>query len=163
MADDVLLVAVDFTGGANEVVEQAVVLATRLGARVVLQHAVQLPTGVEPRARVGLQTALQALITDAERELGRLSEVFVRAGVQVSTRVDPGQAVKAILDAARSEHPMMIILGTHGRTGLARAVLGSVAEEVLRHADVPVLTIRALHPSAQRTQTEERISAEADG
>ncbi|MEZ4390622.1 MAG: universal stress protein [Polyangiales bacterium] len=62
--------------------------------------------------------------------------------MRAESRVVFGHPAATILEVATREGADMIVMGTHGRTGLARAMMGSVAEEIVRHADVPVVTVR---------------------
>ena len=80
--------------------------------------------------------AAQAYIHDVARR-------FAGRGAKVHGRVVSGPAAQAILDAAKEEGATMIAMATHGRTGLARFALGSVAEKVIRASDVPVLVVRS--------------------
>ena len=64
------------------------------------------------------------------------------AHVQVETRVSEGDPARTIVDTARQVAPVIIVIGNHGRTGLSRLLMGSVAEYVVRHAPCPVLTVK---------------------
>jgi nucleotide-binding universal stress UspA family protein len=79
---------------------------------------------------------------DAEAYLGRLGAEMRNSGVRAHTRVRRGEPVEEILAAAREEAVDLIAMTTHGRTGPARLLWGSVAEGVLRHAPVPVFLLR---------------------
>lgn len=57
-------------------------------------------------------------------------------------RREPGHVVEQVLAVAKAENVRIVVMGTHGRTGLNRVMVGSVAEEVIRHATVPVVTVR---------------------
>jgi nucleotide-binding universal stress UspA family protein len=74
-----------------------------------------------------------------------MAEAAQRYGARASAKVliQPTVVADIILDAARSQGAELIVMGTHGRTGVMRLLLGSVAERVLRHADCPVVTIHA--------------------
>ena len=78
----------------------------------------------------------------ARHYLGELAATMERKGVRVQARVRRGRPVDEILAAAREEGVDMIAMTTHGRTGPGRLLFGSVAEGVLRHADVPVFLMR---------------------
>jgi nucleotide-binding universal stress UspA family protein len=86
---------------------------------------------IEAAARHRGQTQLDGLVAKAKR-----------AGVRARALLLYGVAVDRILRAARSRRADMIVIGTHGRTGFARFVLGSVASGVVTHARCPVLTVR---------------------
>ena len=79
--------------------------------------------------------------TAGERGLERLAARARRHGLRVSTRLEVGAPASAIVRAARKERAAMVVLGTHGRTGLPRLLLGSVAERVIRTARCPVVTV----------------------
>lgn len=169
--NDKLLVAVDYSGCAWEVVAEAAHLATRLDAEVIMLHVVHVPEGVGPdtvlHAGGDLEgvSALQALDADAKTELRALAAAFEDQGVEVRVEIRHGDAVEGILAAAREHEPTMLLTGTHGRTGVRRLFLGSVAEEVIRRAPCPVLTVRTLdeeaHPGLSRVQS--TVATEADG
>ena len=74
--------------------------------------------------------------------------------MRVKTVVRRGDPVNEILGAARDERADLIAMATHGRTGPARVLLGSVAESVLRHSDVPVFLLRQTEKDVMRRFTE---------
>ena len=79
----------------------------------------------------------------AERELTEfVSRLSIRDDIEVNQRLEAGDVDSTIIKLAQNEHFDMIVMGTHGRTGLAHLLMGSVAERVLRVAPCPVLTIR---------------------
>ena len=77
------------------------------------------------------------LIADAEKRVGEFAAKKGTSTVPVETRVTLGEAVWEICRMAEQEHADLIIMGSHGRTGLSHIVLGSVAERVVRHASCP--------------------------
>ncbi len=146
MSASTLLFPVDPSGCAFEVAAQVAPLAKDLSASVVLLNVAQLPPGVEARAPIHGDAALDALDQESCALMGQLAEIFSDAGVEAQARVRHGDVVEAILEEAKSLQPRFLVLGTHGRTGLKRLVMGSVAESVIRHAEVPVLTVRTMAP-----------------
>jgi nucleotide-binding universal stress UspA family protein len=76
----------------------------------------------------------------------QLAKIKVPAGVSMETRLETGEAGAIILSVARDINCQMIVMGTHGRSGLGRLLMGSVAEEVVRKAPCPVLTLKAEAP-----------------
>jgi nucleotide-binding universal stress UspA family protein len=138
-----ILVATDFSEIAHAATLAAGELARTLGAELLLVHAYQPPAYIFPDgstfvASAGVLTQIEstsrAALDDLAREL---------TGLRVQTCTELGVAWERICDVARTADCDLIVVGTHGRTGLRRAVLGSVAEKVVRHADRPVLTIPA--------------------
>jgi nucleotide-binding universal stress UspA family protein len=174
-----ILVPVDFSTCSLLVTRQAAGLAARLGARVVVLHVAELPAGVPPDTHVRLDgvdsTAGDYVGDDTRARLAPFAEAARASGVETSVEVRFGAVVPTILAAADTSHADLLVIGTHGRTGLARAVLGSVAEAVAHKAHVPVMLVRRESrpecarescewcPHAARSPAEERIAAETQG
>jgi nucleotide-binding universal stress UspA family protein len=116
---------------------------------------------------LGMAVPLPADFNDHLRE--RLSHLVAPdSGLSVETVLVEGNASREILRVAEEQHCDLIVLGTHGRTGLSRVLLGSVAEDVSRHATLPVLTLKtpALldiegsgEPNAEKTSAAEEKAA----
>jgi nucleotide-binding universal stress UspA family protein len=124
--------------------EAALPTATRLaaensGAVVLLLRAAEASTmpGVD---QVGAQVAV---VREAEEYLEAVAERLRRGGVKVKTSVWYGAAAPSIVESAAVNKVDLIVINSHGRSGLGRLVLGSVAESVLRGTRVPVLLLRA--------------------
>lgn len=175
-----LLVPVDFSSCAPLLLEEATRFARAFDAGILLVHVCEPPRGVPAEARViepGSDTVLtvRALLQrDAEAHLAPLLTWLKRVGVPAEATVRWGRVADQVLEAARERGARMIVMGTHGRTGVARVTLGSIAEDVVRHAEVPVVTIRTKHrPDCAaascavcdqgRSSVEEALDAEADG
>lgn len=147
---EVILVATDFSETSMLAVRAGAEVAKRFGARVVLMHSID----VTPSRLVGLGVpfgaapvvpppeALQDMRHDVERLLHDAAE---SAGIDAAFRVEEGDAPDAISNAARQLKARMVVIGTAGRTGWRRLLLGSVAEEVARSAPCPVLIVRKSH------------------
>lgn len=149
-----ILVPIDFAGCAYDVVATAAVVAEGLKAEAVLLYVVQLPTGVEaetvvhPHGTAEARTALELLRDDARAHIEPLTEVFADHGVPVNHVLRQGDVVDAILQTATDVDADLLVMGTHGRKGLQRFFLGSVAEQIIRRAEIPVTTVRARDPDA---------------
>jgi glycine betaine transporter len=141
-----ILVPVDFSAYSERALEYAIALAGRLGASLHLLHVVEDPiaTGVWGGETVlpNLTELREELVDGAERQLVTYREAAERAGVPVVSTAQVGLPAISIVDHATSLGVDLIVMGTHGRTGMAHLVMGSVAERVLRQAPCPVLTIR---------------------
>jgi nucleotide-binding universal stress UspA family protein len=122
----VVLLTTDFSPAAARAYEPCVAFAKRLGARILLAHVVEVAV-VAPH---GAPLAPAQLPPDTTRVVEQ-----ARADLEVSADVPD-----AILRMAREHHADLIALSTHGRSGLRRLMLGSVAETVVRRALLPVLT-----------------------
>lgn len=137
-----LLLAVDFSRPAARAAHYAIKLASVLNLSLTIVHVLQAPAGFASRTPV-TRRSLDPLRTKALLELGKLvrfaNDNQVKAGYQLLA----GLPEEVILQAADEVHADLIVMGTHGRSGLDRLKLGSVAEAILRRAPCPVLTIRA--------------------
>jgi nucleotide-binding universal stress UspA family protein len=142
-----ILVPIDFSPHADRAFGYATALARRLGAELTLVHVVEDPfaTGAWGAETYipNIGELLQNLIAAAERQLTTLKDGAAAQGVRVKTAVITGRPAQSIIEHADTEGCDLIVIGTHGRTGLAHVVMGSVAERVLRKAPCPVLTVRA--------------------
>lgn len=141
-----ILVPVDFSDCAAEVVEEAAKLALDSGAELELLHVIDLG-GVDPDAILtadgGEQVTAQALLVDeANASLSELARAAEALGVKTSLALEFGRPEEMILGHANKQNPRMIVMGTHGRKGLSRWILGSVAALVMRGAECPVVIHR---------------------
>jgi nucleotide-binding universal stress UspA family protein len=143
-----ILVPHDFSPQATQALRVAADLAARAKGRLTVVHAIPnvYPiAGLPPVAPVGWYpppVAPAELIASERRRLEALvaRTVSGRGRPRVACRVMPGDPFQCIMDAARGASA--IVMSTLGRTGLPHLVLGSVAEKVVRHSPIPVLTIR---------------------
>ena len=133
----------DFSAASRPAFDAAVDLARRSGTRLLLVHVLNpmLPvvTDVSPPTYGGLRASLRRW---AEERMRQLVQRARRAGVAVSTAIVEGTEADTVARMARARHASEIVMGTHGRSGLARVFLGSVAAGVLAIAPCPVLTVR---------------------
>lgn len=137
-----ILVPIDFSDGSSRAVTQAVELARALGASIELFHSYQLPVFALPDSSVALSPTYVADLTDrAQKELNRHRDRLASEGLSVTTKLLEGNAADAIVERANTINALMIVIGTHGRSGFRRFLLGSVTERVVRTATVPVLTV----------------------
>ncbi len=148
-----ILCPVDFSDPSREALHFAVDLAERYGASVTLLHVYQVPAYAFPEGMVlAGPDVLASLVERIAQTLAAWREEAVRRSprITVDSETAMGVAHAEILRVAKTGGHDLIVVGTHGRTGLSHVVLGSVAESVLRHATMPVLTIRAPRHSASR-------------
>lgn len=136
-----ILVAVDFSPGNDAVVDEALVLARALATRVVLLHVYDIPMPGFPGEPIPAEFVAR-IASAARTSLDALAAKHASADASVMTELGQGDPRDVILAKARELGARMIVVGTHGRRGLKRALLGSVAEAVVRSSHVPVLTIR---------------------
>ena len=144
----------DFSERSQDAFGLACALARDYGARLIVLHVADVPTvaygeGIVPPNPEESRAA-------AQEQLDRLR--VPRADVRAERRLEQGDPVTEILRVAREAGADLIVLGTHGRTGLGRLLMGSVAEQVVRRAACPVLTVRTPFPE---TAPEARPAAAA--
>jgi nucleotide-binding universal stress UspA family protein len=150
-----ILVPVDFSAHSQKAVRYATTLANKFGARVSLIHVVEDPfvTGAwQSEAFIpNIPELLDALLTAAQNQLAALKKDLAAHGLVVETKVITGRPSHAIVEHAAAGHFDLIVMGTHGRTGLSHALLGSVAERVVQKAPCGVLTVRETAPPEVKT------------
>jgi nucleotide-binding universal stress UspA family protein len=140
----VILHPTDFSEPSAYAFQLACVLARDQGARQVITH-VALP----PEVVSGRQSPHRGELTEYYEDLLRsLHQLQTPAGVPVEYRLDEGVPAQEILRAAQETRCHLIVMGTQGRTGMERSLLGSVAEQVVRKAACPVLAVRSPRPGA---------------
>jgi universal stress protein A len=149
MAVHHVLVPLDFSTYAEQALDYAIALAQKLQARVTLLHVIQPPAVVNVKGGLWpTSTFLQDLEAAVTRDMeGYLARVTA-AGLEGEMVVVHGVPFQEILDTAKARQVDLIIMGTHGRTGLTHVFLGSVAERVVRLAPCPVLVARQPTPIA---------------
>ncbi len=131
-----ILVPIDFSTHSLNALSHACGLAQQFGAELFLLHV------IEPIQFITVSDVYDEQRRRSDAELTRLGDALARQGVKVHIRVEPGVPSHVIVQAAKNGGVDMISIGTHGRTGLAHMLIGSVAERVVRSATCPVLTVR---------------------
>jgi len=146
-----IVVATDFSETAHHAFDVAVSWALRLRATVSLLHVVK-GSWSENEVAPGAHT-LKPLKTAALLKLGRLARLALEAGVRADAHLATGNPAERIRTYCRTHHVDLLVVGTQGRGGLSRTILGSVADELVRKAHCPVLTI---NPSVERRRRARR-------
>lgn len=137
-----VLVPIDFSPCSLEALRNAAKLAERFRADLILVHAVEpLHPGslLETRGFRRLHTQWKQR---ARRELAKLAQQQVGRQTRVRPLVRQGSPADVITALARKTNAHLVVISTHGRTGLKHVLMGSVAEKVVRHAPCPVLVVR---------------------
>lgn len=133
-----ILLATDLTAASREATDRAIDLAARLEARLLIVNVLEKRrlTGAGSHARVDQarteRESLLVKVVRGARDAGVTAEFLVWEG-------DPGDSIAA---AAEAEHADLVVVGTRGRSGAERMLLGSVSDHVVRHAECPVLVVR---------------------
>ncbi len=140
-----LLVPVDFSPHSEQALRYAAALADKFGAELFLLHVFQDLTIYQTEVVSGappIVPPVEQLTASARGEMERLVRDKQLGRFPAHTEIIEGAPVEEIVDYARDKNIDLIVMGTHGRGWLAHALLGSVAEKVVRKAPCPVLTVR---------------------
>src|SRR5215469_5418906 len=142
-----IVMATDFSAASRHAWDYALAIARRYNSEITIVHAI-LP---EPRRSIPMDPLPRELSRErlsAEEEMGRFRKEVLSANAAHHIVIGQGSAWEVISSIIDREHPDLLVLGTHGRGSLKKLALGSVAEEVLRLAPCPVLTVgpKALPP-----------------
>jgi nucleotide-binding universal stress UspA family protein len=137
-----ILVPMDFSPHARRALEAAKTLARQAGpAHLILVTSYFVPVELEALGVPDDARVLHELEQKAARDLEALLVELSNAGISSEYVAQKGAPARVIVELARAKGADLIALGTHGRTGVAHALLGSVAERVVREAPCPVLTV----------------------
>jgi nucleotide-binding universal stress UspA family protein len=141
-----ILYTLDGSDRSAEALPGVLELAELFESKIVLLRVLEAKKG---------KPASQAECEDAEAQLKSLSAMIEKKGVETSRLLEAGDPVEQILKATKAHDIDLLAMTTHGRGGLSRAILGSVTEEVLRQASVPLLVTRnaAVKPQAKTSKT----------
>lgn len=145
-----ILVPVDFSPVSLQALDYAVELARPFQAGLVVLHVVEPIYYATPADLYGPSANLSMLLDEqqkaAQEQLAVLATRLAEHQVKSETCVEPGVPYQVIVDTAARRRVDLIVMATHGRTGLSHLLLGSVAERVVRSAACPVLTVRGFKP-----------------
>jgi nucleotide-binding universal stress UspA family protein len=149
-----ILVAIDISPLGRSVLEEVAPLLRPLGAEVDILHVFSIEGYADRREAVPIafDDYIEQLRTQIRRWVNMAGFASMRHRVEIIPGDSPAEAILAMADQIDTD---LIVMGSHSRTGLARVVLGSVAESVLRRAHVPVLILpqATLHPEEQVGET----------
>lgn len=138
-----ILVPTDLSEGAEEALDFACEMATKFGATVHLLNVIGIPTLGVPELGIALtSTMIDSMVHDNQEALDKLADSKCNAAHIGERLLRTGDARDTILQVAKEIGADLIVMGTHGRRGVTRALLGSVTEMVVRSAPCPVLTVR---------------------
>ena len=140
----IILVPTDFSVAAETALDRALDLAAKLEAKVYVLHSYELPivgfldSVLLPNAKIA-----SGIVTWAQTELDACISKRNESSVSITPLLRQGDPRALVLSVAAEIHADLIVMGTHGRRGLARALIGSTTESVVRTSPVPVMTIHA--------------------
>jgi nucleotide-binding universal stress UspA family protein len=146
-----ILVPVDFSDNSLQALDYATQLAKPFKAEILVFFVVEPVYYATPADMYGPSANLSMLLDEQRRigreQLARLSKKLEKRGLKIRTAMQTGTPYQAIVDAAKKLKADLIVMATHGRTGLSHLLMGSVTEKVVRSAACPVLTFA---PSKRR-------------
>ncbi len=139
-----ILCPIDFSEDSKSALREASALARGGGGRLVVLHVIEpiiypVEYGMAPVTAMSLESTVRK---NAQERLDEIIGKEVGDGVDVSSRITFGNAQQEICKTAEEGGFDLIVLATHGLTGLKHMLMGSVAERVVQHADCPVLTVK---------------------
>lgn len=140
---------IDFSEGAEHAVDYAIELAKALRARLTFLHVIHLtPMATGAMFAYSLEGYLSAMETGAQKHMQVLLDRAHQEGLQAKMSIVQNIPFQSIVDTAADQNVDLIVMGTHGRTGLTHTFIGSVAEKVVRLAPCPVLVTRGTKTNA---------------
>jgi nucleotide-binding universal stress UspA family protein len=138
-----ILAPIDFSEVSNRSLDYAVDLAAQIKAAVSVVHVYEIPVYGFPDGAIITPPDVAANLADrAQKSLDAAVAAHKDRGVEISGTLTNGSPREEILRLAKEGNADLIVMGTHGRRGIPRALMGIVAERVLRTSETPVLTIR---------------------
>jgi len=136
-----VLVATDFSAASEKALRHAIAIAQSYGAKFYLAHVVSA-LGFKLAGGDAAAMAIESAKRDLLQLEGRLAQAGALTGIEHETVVSEGNVWEQLELVIEQEHVDLIVIGTHGRSGISRLLFGSVAEGVVRGATMPVLLIR---------------------
>jgi universal stress protein A len=142
-----ILTPVDYSACSRAALNHALFFAERFSAKIDVLHVWDVPPSVNADMMVmsdeGPQSMSNVLLHGANKEMNQfLADLTTEQRARVAIKVEHGDAVPTIIEVAARDGYDLVVMGTHGRTGLSQLLMGSVAEKVVRQAPCPVLTVR---------------------
>jgi nucleotide-binding universal stress UspA family protein len=159
-----MLIPTDLSPAALHALEYAVDLAKPFDAELVLLFVLESLFYPLPDYDGAQSAAMAEAFAEqrriAQRAMARLEKRYAKRGTKLRTLLQSGRPAEAIVDTAKRTRADLVVMATHGRTGVSRLLLGSVAERVVRTAPCPVLTLHApsKKPSAMRHRRHARTA-----
>ncbi len=136
-----ILVATDFSAGSDEALTEAIGLAKQSNAELEIVYVLELGVEEFPFGLTYYGSDRGGVVAQIDRALAERADHAKKAGIACRTNMLEGSAAIEVVRRAREAGAELVVVGTHGRTGLAHILLGSVAEKIVRHSTCPVLTV----------------------
>ncbi len=139
-----IVFATDFSENSNHAFEYALNLAQKYDALLVLVHVISEPTDLNGFyvPHISFEKLEEEVREGAQKMMDRFCETYLKSYDKHEASIERGLPFAGIIKKAEEVQADLIVLGTHGRTGLDHVLFGSTAEKVVRKSPVPVLTVR---------------------
>ncbi|CQR50015.1 universal stress protein [Haloferax massiliensis] len=155
-----ILVPTDGSKAAERAIDHALDIAETYDARIHALYVVD--TSIYTSLDAGADVVIDALEREGDAATRHVREAAEEAGIDVQAEVVTGTAYRSIREYIDDHDIDLVVMGTHGRTGLSHYLLGSVTERVVRTSPVPVLTIRLDDEDEDEADADESADAEAE-
>jgi nucleotide-binding universal stress UspA family protein len=137
-----ILVATDGSEYGNAAVNEALNYAKTYGASLKVVHVINIMADFQGEIPARTPSLIDEVTAQVKSDLDAIKERAEKEGVKTGTYIKEGDPYKLIVDLAKELNSDLIVLGSHGRTGIQRLLMGSVAERVIGHADCAVLVVK---------------------
>ncbi len=137
-----ILVPVDFSANSRKAVTYATAFAKQFGATLTFLHVVQVNYAYGEFGAIDFTALEREMRVGAEKEIAALLASAAEAGIKSEALIREGSPPRMIAEVAREVATDLLIISTHGYTGLKHVLMGSIAEHVVRYAPCPVLVVR---------------------
>ncbi len=137
-----IVIATDGSENTQKAVSYGIKIAKLSGATVYALHVIDTSSFLSQNWTAGRETMYEVLKKDGQKAISKVKECGETSGVEVREVLLEGYPSSKIIDFAENNDIELIVMGTLGKTGLDRFLMGSVAEKVVRNSKVPVLVVR---------------------
>lgn len=138
-----IVIATDGSENTQRAISQGIEIAKLSGAIVHALYVVDTPSTISENWTAGKKTVYEIMRKDGEKAVSKIKELGEASGVKVKEVVLDGYPGKEIIDFAENNDIDLIVMGTLGKTGLEKFLVGSIAEKVVRNSRVPVMVVPA--------------------
>ncbi|MBI4687544.1 MAG: universal stress protein [Nitrospirae bacterium] len=138
-----ILVATDGSEYGNRAVNQAMEIAKTFGSALNIAHVINIMPEFQEQAIASIPSMVEAIAEQVKGELEKIKTKAGAEGINTETFVREGEPYMAIVGLAKELNADVIVIGSHGRTGISRLLMGSVAERVIGHAECAVLVVKS--------------------
>lgn len=157
-----ILVATDFSGCSDRALAQAIELAELMGARLDLIHVHDVQVAALPELMLAVPGEGVDVLRRLRDQLRAVRDKAIAGRVPCQIHLRIGDPVGGLLDAAEEIGPALIVVGSHGRGAIMRALMGSVSERLCRRSAVPVLVVPAPERAAHAAEEDQARGATSD-